>query len=244
MINQLKQPLNIIMLSLTVISIGLTVFFYQKSKKTRSISYQITQPIFKIFDAKNTTHGVQFLLNESVLTDNVYLLTGKIWNSGNLPIHPSDVRKELTIELDISNRIIDYEIINEKESGISNFELDSISENKLRLYWDYFDPNYGFVFQIMFLSKNDNPNFQLNGKVLDVSKFKEIDFAADDRTFNKWSSIIFSFFVLIFIIFTIVNRIRKDYFRYWFMLIMFCFALMFAVYSICKYFSFFEKIPI
>jgi len=246
MINPLKQPFNIITLTLTVISIGLSIFIYQNSKKARDISYQITQPVVKIFDSRNATPKIKLLENDSVLiADNVYLLTGKIWNSGNLAILPSDVRRELTIELDMSNRILDYKIINEKESGISNFRLDLISKNKLSLNWDYFDPSYGLVFQIMFLGISDNPNFQLNGKILEISEFKEIDFIEDKGTFTKWYNIIFLSIMIFFFVFMLVTRReKKKDFMYWYLLIFSLAMLVMLIYHISKYFVFIDKIPI
>ena len=245
MINQLKQPFNIITLTLAVISIGLSIFLYQNSKRARNISYQVTQPIIKIFDSENATPTIKLLENDTVMiTDNVYLLTGKIWNSGNLAILSSDVRKEMTIELDISNRILDYKIIDEKENGISNFKLDLISKNKLSLNWDYFDPNYGLVFQIMFLGKNDNPNFQLNGKVLEISKFKEIDFVKDNKTSFSWFNMVcMSLTVLVLFFFTVTRRKNKN-FMYWYLLILSFFMFAFLIYYIYKFFGGFDKIPL
>ena len=243
MINQLKQPFNIVTLVIALISLGLSIFFYQNSKKTRSISYQVTQPIIKIFDKENATPKIKLLKNDSVLiNDNVYLLTGKIWNSGNLSILPSDVRKDLTIELDISNIILDYKITNEKESGISNFKLDLISANKLSLNWDYFDPNYGLVFQIMFLGKNDNPNFQLNGKVLEVSQFIKVDFIEDDKKFYNIMLSLFS--MLLPISFLIVTKKDEKTFSYWLMLGILIILLVITIYSIYTSFVFFDKIPL
>jgi len=246
--NQLKQPAFIITLMLALISIIVNFVLYQKSIKARDLSFQITQPIAKVFDSENATSKIKLLENDSILiTDNIYLLTGKIWNSGNLTILSSDVRKELTIELDISNRILDYEIINERESGISNFKLDLISQNKLSLNWDYFDPSYGLVFQIMFLGKDDNPNFQLNGKILEVSKFKEIDFVENSRAVNNLFGIFISFTGIIISVFVSsgISKIKIN--KTWWML-MFSFIILVIlavlVYYSFKYFVFFDKIPL
>ena len=246
MINQFKQPFNIVTLSLTVISIGLAIFLYQNSKKTRSISYQVTQPIIKIFDSENATPKIKLLKNDSVLiNDNVYLLTGKIWNSGNLSILHSDVRKDLTIELDISNIILDYKITNEKESGISNFKLDLISANKLSLNWDYFDPNYGLVFQIMFLGQNDNTNFQLNGKILEVPQFRKVDFVESTKIFYSWFVIIISLISMMLpISFLIITRKEVKTYSYWFMLGILIMLLLITIYNIYKSFDSFDKIPL
>ena len=47
-----------------------------------------------------------------------------IWNNGKLPITKQDLRRDFYIYCsDSSSNILDYKILDEKEKGISNFQL-------------------------------------------------------------------------------------------------------------------------
>jgi amino acid transporter len=104
---------------------------------------------------------------------NVYLVNGSIWNSGDFPIIKEDLRLPLSINLNISNRILDFKITKESDPSIAKFNLKK-KNNSLDINWDYFDPGYGFSFQIIYVGVSD-PKFKLNGKVLDISSFTEVD---------------------------------------------------------------------
>jgi hypothetical protein len=44
----------------------------------------------------------------------------------------------------------------------------------LKINWKYFDPNNGFSFQVIYLG-DENLNGKLNGKILGISEFQEIN---------------------------------------------------------------------
>jgi hypothetical protein len=168
---EIKKPFNMVTLSLTVISISLTVLFYFNGRRVREICYQINQPVSKIYDSENSAPTIKLIENDSIpIIENVYLLTGSIWNSGNLPILKVDVREPITISLNNCKRILDYKIINSYDPSVSKFLLTKNKSNSLNVDWAYFDPKYGFNFQIIYLG-NEDSDFCIKGKILDMKSF-------------------------------------------------------------------------
>ncbi len=118
--NDLKKPVTII--SLTIGLIGIIVGIC--AIKTRSISYQFMSPISKIFDSSNTSPSIQIFTGDSIpIKNDVWLLTGTIWNSGGLSIEKTDVMRPLTISVHDSLRIIDFKIVRREDPETSQFAL-------------------------------------------------------------------------------------------------------------------------
>jgi hypothetical protein len=173
---KLKDPFNIVTLCLAVVAIGLSIFFWLDGRETRSISYQIVDPISKIFDSKNTAPSIQMYMNDSIpITEDMWIITGKIWNSGKLPIDKTDVRMPITISINDSLRIADYKVTNQKDLEVADFTLDKLSNYELVVDWDYFDPGYGFEYQIIYIG-NAEVNLYIHGRVLDVDNIKKIEY--------------------------------------------------------------------
>lgn len=204
------KPYSIVTTSLAVVSIILAVVFYYNGKKYREISYQINEPIAKIFDSKNSTPVLKLIERDSVpVSGNVYLLTGTIWNSGNLPISKEDIRQIITLKLNNSERILDFKLVKQFEPSIPKFTLLKQTENSLNLDWKYFDPAYGFNFQIMYVGRED-PGFMLTGKILDVKSFTKGTYSQKESEKNKWYS--FIAIILHLVVFcAVLVRYRKVY---------------------------------
>ena len=169
--NDFKKPFNIFTISLTIVSLIASYFMFKKDKE---ISFLITDPISLIFDSKNATSTIKIVEKDSIqIKENIYLLTGVIWNSGDVPITETDVRLPLLISLQDSTRILDFKIIKQKDTLISFFELEKIDNNSLKIKWKHFDPKCAFAFQIMCVRK-DIPKFELKGKILDIENFNKI----------------------------------------------------------------------
>lgn len=167
------RPFNYISLSLAIVGIVLAVFFYLDGKRTKSISYHIDQPSL-IYDSENASSAIKVVAKDSSpIDDDVYLLTGIIWNSGNLPISNEDVRKTISVSLSPSEKILDYKIVKQTDRDIAKFLLVKNDNKSLNLAWQYFDPGYGLKFQVIYTG-DDNPKFILSGKVLDVKSFSNI----------------------------------------------------------------------
>jgi len=172
-IEDLKKPINYISIVLAILGIASGFFFYLNSKKNKAISYNITEPSSLIYDSKNSSSAIKVIEKDSIpIKDNVYILTGTIWNSGNLPITNEDVRQNLSLNLASSKKILDFKIIKQTDPSIAKFNLTSKDGKSLSLSWKYFDPGYGFKFQIIY-SGYENSQFNLTGKILDIDEFQK-----------------------------------------------------------------------
>lgn len=205
---EIKKPFNIITLLIAIVGIGLSVFFYYDGKQIRDISYQINDPIAKIFDNKNSTSAIKLFEGNNIpITDNVYLLTGTIWNSGNLPIKKEDVRQTLSIKLNNCKRILDYKIIKSYDDSVAHFSLIKSSNNVLNIDWVYFDPKFGFSFQIMYTGIED-PRFHLNGKILDIGEFTET-LPKDWAGKRKGETVCIAYLILIFFLLWLIKTVYR-----------------------------------
>ncbi len=171
-IEEIKKPFNFISLTIGIIGIFLSIFFFLKSQKSKEISYQFEDTSSLLYDSNNLSSSILISYKDSLpIRNNVYLINGVIWNSGDYEIEKKDVRKVLNIALDNHVKIIDYKILEEKDKSISGFKLNRDSFNTLTVDWDYFDPKFGFKFQIIY--ENSKPSqINLKGKIFDIDEFK------------------------------------------------------------------------
>jgi hypothetical protein len=175
-----KKPINIIFLILAIAGLASGFYFYKASQKTKSISYHIDEPSSLIYDSNNSSSAIKVLEKDSIpIKDNVYLLTGVIWNSGDLPILREDVRQSLSINLSSAKKILDFKIIKQTDPSIANFNLIKNSNNSLVLKWKYFDPGYAFKFQIIYTGF-DKAQFILDGRVLDIKQFNRFPYLGNE----------------------------------------------------------------
>lgn len=173
---EIKKIININTISLfvTLISAILAIYFYLESKKESGLSYTYQSEPSLIFNKQNAL-GLKLYEKDSILIDkNVYLLNGTIWNSGDFPITKENIRKNLAIELEGVDRILDFEITKQVDSDVSKFKLEKIGINKLGINWKYFDPNNGFNFQILYIGDNLK-GLSVSGKILNIESFNEVE---------------------------------------------------------------------
>jgi hypothetical protein len=185
----LKKPINILFLLLGIVGIVLTVLYYYNSKTKRDVSYYVVDPPSLIYDSKSSSSAIRVLARDSsVVNDNVYVLTGVIWNSGNLSITKGDLRQDLSLNLSGAKKILDFKIIRSTDPIISQFALKRNSVTGLGISWKYFDPNYAFRFQIIYTGKADC-NFNIQGKILGVTNFNKI--TDESKGFPLWGEVAF-----------------------------------------------------
>lgn len=170
----LKKPFNLVTFILAIVGLILTIFFYYKSEKEKSISYNINERTSLIYDSKNSASAINIYDKDSLpIKENVYLINGMVWNSGDYSILKNDIRIPLSISLNNSCRLLDYKITSQKDKSIAKFKLASTNKNTLNVDWKYFDPKYGFRFQLIYVSK-DTSLVKLNGKILDINQFNNV----------------------------------------------------------------------
>ena len=209
LLNELRKPYNLVTFTLTVFSIALSFFFYYKAEKQKKLSFNITEPTSLIFDSKKSVSTITIYEKDSIpIQQNIYLLTGTIWNTGDYPILKSDLRKPLSMSLKNSNRILDYKINRQKDEEIAGFSLQKINNREINVNWKYFDPNYGFKFQIIYIGEND-PGFELRGKILDIKEFEKINITKETDPYSKYLSIIIMILAIVSGIFTFIKDYQK-----------------------------------
>ena len=117
---------NFISISIGIIGILIGVYFHYTSKEKKEISYFLNPTTYKVYDS-NITDGLQKISlykDDSIkITNNVYLLTFSIWNSGNMPIDTVGIRKELCITFNGIDNILELRKVKEYTPEISRFEL-------------------------------------------------------------------------------------------------------------------------
>ncbi|AEE18084.1 hypothetical protein [Dokdonia sp. 4H-3-7-5] len=207
---ELKKPHNLITLALTILSISLSIYFYVNSLKVKDISYVLNNPPSIIYDSQNYSSEIKLLVNDSLLAkENVYLLTGTIWNSGELSIYANDVRKDIELNIGNENKILDYKITKTIDEEISGFNLTRVDTNSLLLGWDYFDPDFGFNFQIIYMG-NEVPYFNITGKILDIKNLNQV---VQRNKSSLYNNIVMALVYLV-IFFSIIRLFVKKKFRF------------------------------
>jgi hypothetical protein len=136
-------------------------------------------------------------------------LTGSVWNSGDFPISKPDVRLPLSLDLRNSNRILDFKITKEKDAAVAGFSLERVSSNSLQIDWKYFDPDFGFSFQIIYVGESD-PTFHFDGKVLNISNFTKLDKLENKSLRYKLLLLSCTFFAIIGYVIMFVKERRTN----------------------------------
>lgn len=196
--DEAKRPYNLTMLGFAIVALITGFYFYYEAKRVRNISYQINEQTLKLYDKNNSSPAIKLLERDSiVITQNVYLFSGLIWNSGDLPINKEDVRESLSIRLKDIERILDFKIIKQTEPNISQFKLTKKANDELGVDWKYFDPNYGFSFQIIYIGK-EMPGFNLTGKILDIKTLGKVAINKSGKIWDLlWAVFYVAFLMLV-----------------------------------------------
>jgi hypothetical protein len=210
LIQELRKPYNLITFILTIFSILISFYFYFKAEKEKALSFNIQEPTSLIFDSKKSVSTITIYEKDSVpIRQNIYLLTGTIWNTGDYPIYKSDLRQPLSISLKTSNRILDYKINKQKDNAIAYFTLKKIDNSNINIDWKYFDPNYGFKFQVIYVGDSDS-GIKLKGKILDISEFEQIEITKEIDPYSKYISLVVMLLALINGVFVSKKMFRKN----------------------------------
>jgi hypothetical protein len=203
----IKKPLNIVFLLLAIAGIVLSVFFYYNGRKTKSIAYYINEPSSLIYDSHNSSSAIKVIEKDSTaIRDNVYLLTGVIWNNGDIPVNTEDVRQTIVLNLESAKKILDFKIVRQTDPTVANFNLSRKDSHALNLSWKYFDPGYALKFQIIYTG-TDNPAFNLNGKILDIKEFAK---KAESRGPQSWIMLLCAPIALLFFIYTMIGAYKAQ----------------------------------
>jgi len=174
-----KSPVNLIGWTLAVLGIVVSVYLYFKSKETRELSLRLVA-VTKVYDSSSTSRKLSVLDSENKrVTNDVYVASYQMWNSGTLPIEPADVRRPFKMQLVGDARTIDWTItycISDPDVCGFRFEANdtNVSPRSVTLKWLHCDPQHGCQFQLLYTGTAtgalsfDSP-FSGNGRVIDAN---------------------------------------------------------------------------
>lgn len=204
--DEVKKPYNLITTLISIFALILSVYFYVAGNKVKNLSYTITEPSI-IFDSKSATSSIHLITSDSNYVDkSVYLVSGTVWNNGDLPILEEDTRKNLELALENCDQILDYRIVKQSDSSVCDFNLIKESNKKISVNWKHFDPDCGFSFLIIYTG-DDTPNFKINGSILGIKSFDEINAKDYPMTIDRFLGI--STILCIFIGFLLFRHFSK-----------------------------------
>ncbi|TYP71499.1 hypothetical protein [Aquimarina intermedia] len=154
-----------------VIGILIAFYLHYSNKETKELSYYILPESYKVFDKEliTETNSFSLLQNDSLkIEESVYLTTFSIWNTGNQPIPPTDVRKDLEVLFSGIDKILDLKILKTIEPEVSKFQLTRVSDSVVGVKWKYSDPKDGVKFQMLYLGESYIIP-KIEGKILETT---------------------------------------------------------------------------
>jgi hypothetical protein len=210
----MQKTINFLGLIIGLIGLAIGIVSYFNTVKNKEISYNIFGPSYKVFDKEviEGESGLKIFAKDSTkVNQNIYLTTISIWNSGDLTINKSDVRKQIAIKLNGIDKIIDFKVIKEIESGISKFAYEVNKDSIYNFDWNYFDPNHGLKFQVLYLG-DESLSGELKGSVLETKLVEFIPAEIKENGLENSSKLVRT---SVFALFTIlgVTTIILSYYR-------------------------------
>ena len=130
------------------------------------------------------------------IKNDVYLQEIIIWNNGNQPIEPDDVRAPITFELvpvslDDSSpapgqpRILEFKVANETSPSISMIEVhkkNTANNSKIVVDWKHLDRGQAANIQIIYTTPhNVPPEVSVSGQIVGISRLTNADAPAVAR---------------------------------------------------------------
>ncbi|MBZ5538848.1 MAG: hypothetical protein LAO31_23120 [Acidobacteriia bacterium] len=172
MANHRPGIVNAVSVSLTVVSILLSVFFYMKAQKRRDPRYVVYEPPAKVFDSKLSAPGLRVVDGEGQpIQDDVHVVTASFWNAGDLPIEPEDVRQTVVFSITPARRILSATIMGQTHPNISAFSVltlpptDQSDSRYVQLSWRHLDPGFGVRFQVIYVGAA-TAHFRFGGNIV------------------------------------------------------------------------------
>lgn len=159
---------NIIGVIVGVIGILLAFYFHHTTHESKELSYNLVPESFKIYDQDliSDSKSISLYKNDSIkIKNSVFLTTFSIWNSGNQPIPPKDIRKDINIKFSGINEILDLKIVKIIDPEISLIKATKLNDSTISLNWKYFDPKDGIKFQLLYTG-NPILKSKVDGKIL------------------------------------------------------------------------------
>ncbi len=178
--DEFKKPVTLFFIALSIVSIAVSIYLFFKAKEFREISIRLVA-VTKVYDSSSTSRKLSVLdSNKDPVTNDVYVASYQLWNSGTLPIEPSDLRRAFSMSFVGDARLLDWSIpYSVSDSDVCRFRLEASDTNSsphfLTLKWQHFDPQRGCQIQFLYAGSArsalafESP-FTGNGRVTDITQ--------------------------------------------------------------------------
>ena len=180
-----NQWLNLIFLSLAILSIFVSIYLYRKSRKRKKPVYD-KRSINVISDTIKKIGNIDIQYKGSKI-ENLTVSKVAIWNNGNDTINDNDQAPtdKLRIEIAEGFSILESELIFQS-SETNNIRIIQ-SNSLIEVYFDYIDPNDGGIIKFIHTGKKSS-DVKLLGTFKGSDKLKRIN----SGFFNIGISLVFN----------------------------------------------------
>ena len=142
---------NYIGVAFGIISVGLSVYLYRKSKESKDplLHYRTYRDIIKLSSTDNPNIRIHYKSEE---VDRVFTTYVWFWNAGKRPINRADIPPQAGLRLQLTDpsqklAILDYRIIRPSRDAV-NFTVSRVDDTSLALQFDFLDYQDGVVIEI------------------------------------------------------------------------------------------------
>lgn len=151
----MQSPIAWAVLSIvTIISLPIAIYSIVTSKKRKEFSY-VGRTYGIVEKGKKKLEKMELLYNGQSISD-ISITQYAIWNSGNQLLNRSDIVETSPLRLSVkeSGKILDAHIITECEES-NKFEIE-VSEDVVKIDFDYVAENEGIVLQVIHTGPKSN----------------------------------------------------------------------------------------
>lgn len=167
-----SQWLNLIFLSIAILSIFVSIYLFRKSRKLKKPVFDkrslnvISDSIKRIGDIE-----VKYKGNK---VENLTVTKVAFWNSGNDTINDNDQAPtdKLRISVDNEFEILESEIVFQTDKT-NNIQIDK-QKNEVQISFDYLDPNHGGIIKFVHTGRSSS-NVNLIGTFKGSAKLKRLN---------------------------------------------------------------------
>lgn len=164
---EMKKPYNAFTTMLAVVSLAVGVWLFFLGQEKRDPYYVVSDPV-QIFDSGSSLPSIKVNDKQNnPIHDNIFLTEITLWNAGERPIEPSDIRIPITISLDKAKQIVDFVVVEQTQPEVLGFTARASSKhsNTLDVSFKHFDPNLGAKVKVVYTGSND-PGVVIRGSIL------------------------------------------------------------------------------
>lgn len=157
LVKEFKKPSTIISLVLALVSVifslVFSLYFHRLGNKEGQLAFYPAQ--VKVFDATSihTSSPPLTVLDRdhNPITDNIFVATVWIWNTGNAEIKNEDVRIPYRVVVEGTHKIIDWASLFYTQDNEDKFDI----RPDLTITWQHFDPGEGLKIRILYAAEHE-----------------------------------------------------------------------------------------